>query len=1019
MLLLIFAMAAFIGCSNGTTDDDPLDDPVVPVDPVDPVDPTDPVDPVDPNPPVTVTGITIDPANLEILAGGRHLFKAVVSGTAADKTVKWSVAIADEDYNNVKEDGTTISDNKGAGLLVIDAGQYWGTILTVTATSNADPSFFAEATVTVVKPGPRLSWTPNNISVTAVGEEGSIDEDGTSVGRLLDIFGKDIRVFDGEYIEGEHYYIRRVDNLNNSIQGGTVSVIGSADEGTITVTLNGNVIGDKGPIGITLYPSVLEGTDASVIDFDGPGAELVFNVTSDQLITSLSSLNDYVVPLNGSAPRFAGNTVSPSMTQTVTWAGLSSGAYTHRSPAVATITLSASAGYRFYIKEPNGIKESTILAKFQNGAPEVKILAKSSSTLKFTLTYTIAVKTIVVGTPASLDYVSTVFRTYLRDMIATDLVNHNKEAPVTLWQVTESPLYSLNQPVVWTGLTGKNFFGGRSATATITIPAKPGYTFEGTNITIGNLVGPAVDAVFKEGTPAGEIISAGDSLVFTLTYYVPKADITTADIASNVSGKLPVPVIGATPVSNLTVNKNASFTGGSGAVTWTGLSINNKFAADRAPTATVTLLAKDGYKFADALIGGTTTLTQGDIAVTGTATVTFNLGNKLEVEIEFTRPATAINVITLGGKTGLPGSLVHGTNIAANVTASEGAQIYEIGSSPYSTFAWTDGKTGTDMNYSATLSHTLTAEVVLKPKVGYTFAGVNISNTIRDYYRNFFAIGTTLPSATLVVNGNDLQITLVYPIARKLVLNAGLTFTGGTTGINSGDIEHLAPLPSVTADIAGGTPQVKAISVVDGDSTFTWTAGLNGDGDEFDWADDTGTATAIVRLVPTADYTFAGYNEILGANTGAIATLFTFNGSVAPATPVLDVDGDDLVVTLEYTIAPAVLTDVLLPVTAFTDFTDAPVASGPTSSVGTPGVIGSALVTIAGGAAWTSGVTLSDFDGAGTAVYTLTLVPKSGYTFAGSTEADFEAVLEDLDTAPTVSATISGVNLIVTLSYTL
>jgi hypothetical protein len=805
ILLLIFAMVAFIGCDNSSSGTEPDDTPDTPVGPDNP----DPPDGPDVPPPVeTVTGVSIDPGSLEILAGEKYLFTAVVSGTAADKTVKWSVAVADADYYNVKEDGTTISDRKGAGYLVIDGGQTAGTILTVTAVSNADPSKSAEATVKVVKPGPRLAWTPNFISVTAVGEEGTIDEDAISTGRLLDIYGKDIRIFDGEYIEGQHYYIRRVDNLNNSVQGGTVTVMGSADEGTITVTLNGQVLGDKGPIGVTLYQSVLEGADVSEIDLEA--SELVYNVTSDLLITGLGSVTDFAVPLKGSvAPTTV--TTPVSMTGTVTWTGLTSGEYTHRTPAVATVTLRPATGYKFYTL---GISESTVKARFANGSPEVAILTNSSSTLKFTLTYTISVKTIM-GTATGVDYVLANFGTYLGDLVVSGLVEHNHEAPVTLRVLGESPYYNLNQPVEWTGLTGKNFFGGKVAVATITIPAKPGYTFEGTDLKVSDhLVGPSgtppTNKVFNIGSPAGDIISAGDSLVFTLSYYVPKYPITREDITLNVSGKLPVPVVGQSPVTNLTVSKNSPFTGGSGSITWTGLSTNNKFTT-RAPKATVTLLAKDGYEFSASAFPVGSSLSNGDIAlIASDQEVTFNLGNKLVVEVTFGAPPETVSILGVPG-IGWPTDNIHLTSVAAlTLTSSEGLQIEKLGTGATdSTFAWTGGiqTSGTPPSVTYAINYgsgsgKLYAEVVLKPRAGFTFAGFATSDANKTKIKELFTMnGITEPeSVTLTINGNNLEIDLVYPIARKLVTQSKVAWQGSISNL-PGSIKHLEAAIVPTAAI--------------------------------------------------------------------------------------------------------------------------------------------------------------------------------------------------------------------------
>jgi hypothetical protein len=980
ILLLIFAMVAFIGCDTGSDDTDPEETPVGPG--------PGPDDPNVPPPPVeTVTGVTITEATQEMLAGEKFRFKAEVSGTAADKTVKWSVAIADVDYENVKEDGTTITDNKGAGELVIDGGQKPGTILTVTAVSNADPSQFAESTVKVVKPGPRLAWTPNFIPVSAVGEEGTIDEDAISTGRLLEIYGKDIRIFDGEYIEGQHYSLRRVDNLNNSIQGGTVTVTGSADEGTITVTLNGNVIGDKGPVGVTLFQSVLEGADAAEIDLEA--SELVYNVTSDLLITSLSAVSDFAEPLKGStAPTTV--TTPASMTGTVTWTGLTSGEYTHRTPAVATITLRAAAGYKFYTL---GISESTIKSKFANGSPEVAILTKSSGTLKFTLTYTIKVKTIN-GTLTGDDYVLANFGTYLGDLVVEGLVEHNHEAPTTLRVLGESPYYNLDKPVEWTGLTGKNFFGGKVAVATITIPAKPGYTFEGTDLKIyDHLVGrlsanPPTDRVFDIGSPAGDIISAGDSLVFTLSYYVPKYPIIRTDITLNVSGKLPVPVIGQSPVTNLTVSKNAPFTGGSGSVVWSGLSTNNKFTT-RSPKATVTLLAKDGYEFSTGAAGFPVgqTLANGDVALIATSqTVTFNLGNKLVVEVLFGEPPETVNILALPGLV-WPANNIHGTPAVTPVTSSEGLQIKEIGGgADNSEFEWTGGLDGSSNIHYGSGSGKLYATAVLKPKDGFTFAGLATSDANKTKITEIFTMnGITEPeSVVLTIDGNYLVIDLVYPIAQRTVAPGKVAWQGTISNLPS-NVIHLGTVRVPTGDILTTDPEVQAIGPAAVNSTFTWGTGVSSG--KFDYTANNGEAVATLVVKPGAYFTFEGFDTLNSTAITYFETNFVINSNQPDVT--LATNGRNLVVTLEYNIARKILTGADLPSTDFNNLLKIPAVGDTLVAVGHLSAKTNALVTVVSPAWATVFNTGTGFFVAGTGTYTFTVVPKPGYTLDGSSNTTF------------------------------
>jgi hypothetical protein len=803
MLLLIFAMAtfAFIGCSNGTTDD-PLDEPVVPVDPTDPTDPVKPVDPTDPvdpvDPPIVITGITIDPASLEMLAGERYLFKAVVSGSAADKTVKWSVAIADEDFYNIKEDGTTIIDNKGAGMLTIDAGQYWGTTLTVTATSNADPSVYGEATVKVVKPGPRLAWTPPTRSVTTDVDGEIVDDDDvtTSTGRLLDIAGKNITIFDGEYIEGEHYYIRRVDNLNQTLEGGVVTVTGSADEGTITVVLEGPIQGLRGHIGVTLYPAALEGDDASIIDLDT--SELVYTVTANNLITGLGDRLDIDTPLRGdvtvstlTATPNADTNYTPSYTGAITWTGTPGGQYTHRSSAVASFVLQPASGYSFYTF---GINESTIKAKFRNGSPEISNVSVSSSRISFTATYTI--KAMVIGkTNVAYESVNAELGNKIKDLFLAGMVTHTREVQPGLWINGESPYYNLDRPLEWTGVSGKTFVGGRTAVATVTIPAKAGYTFEGTDIDPAYL-----RAIFLQPTanpPAVEILSAGDSLVFTLSYYVPKTDITQAMLKANVSEKLPIPNTTISAKTKLGLSKNPPFV--AAAVTWTGLAAQNKFV--KSPTAnviaTIKLTAKEGYQFDTASLNTGMGLSADDVAVNGTAKVEYNLSTSLEITVTYNN-ATILQVLDTGVLTGLtpvlPSNLIHDTASTASISGGT-----NLGTS---TIVWTEGVDTGKLDYTETGK--LKGTVTLVPGTGYTFDSFSSSTAFQNSLRALFPIGGTQPAispapkaSTPIAGVSNLVFTVEYTLSPKPAsdtinqtligtLGAGVAATLKDTGNASG-----------------------------------------------------------------------------------------------------------------------------------------------------------------------------------------------------------------------------------------
>jgi hypothetical protein len=674
--------------------------------------------------------------------------------------------------------------------------------------SLEDPSVFAEATVTVVRPGPRLSWTPNNLAVTAEGADGAIEEV-QSVGRLLDIYGKDIQVYDGDYIEGQHYSIRRVDNLNNSLLGGDVTVTGDPEAGTITVTLSGNVQGanggtvDKGPIGITLYPSVLTGNDASVIDLEGPGAEMVFNVKSSLLIEDLKDVNTIAKPLHSStaAPAVGaalGNPESvtnPRFTGTVTGrTGLSSGAYTYREPATVTIELSpetATADYKFY--PPAFADGALIKAKFSAGSPEVSNVKATPAKISFTLTYKITAKTIKKTVSATS--VAANFAAPLKGLIVDDLVKHGEIAPTALLVQGESEYYALDQAVTWEGLVQNAFFGGKTATATVTIPAKPGYTFTGTDIVADDDDEAVQDlkALFTsedgETEPVVDIVSAGDSLVFKVQYYVPKAPINGTMIGKYIApkDKLAVPVLGATVPKTLKIDTNAPFTLDSFSINSSG-----KYVPGELPIVMVSLLAKDGYEFDGDVLAKNELLPVGAIAVGQQGSVTYNLVTKLTVTITYMGlPATVTNPATgwvLQSPAGLtdPAELVYQHDkheFTASVLGTD-AQVKAISDTAGgSVFEWTSGLTADDKyNYTAAVNQAV-ATVTLVPKTGYTFYGYSTGADTTAKIKSFFTIGTDADAkaptvGTPRIDGHNLVFTLAYPISKAKI--AGSTITMST-----------------------------------------------------------------------------------------------------------------------------------------------------------------------------------------------------------------------------------------------
>jgi hypothetical protein len=236
---------------------------------------------------------------------------------------------------------------------------------------------------------------------------------------------------------------------------------------------------------------------------------------------------------------------------------------------------------------------------------------------------------------------------------------------------------------------------------------------------------------------------------------------------------------------------------------------------------------------------------------------------------------------------------------------------------------------------------------------------------------------------------------------------------------------HTTSIPGrPAATLASGAPQIEALNNTSAGSTFTW--GKGGDtGGKINYNGDTTDHKlhATVVLKPRSGYTFKGFALTDSTNKTNVGGLFQIN-SVNPVDVALSLDSNgNLVATLGYVIAPKPFDDTDLAIaTTFRDFTAVVGANNPIASVGTFGLKTGALVGISA-ASWTdtgTGGTPSAFGTGGSAVYTFTLTPVSGYTFTGSSInwVSHFAGLTGGGT-PVATGTPAGDTLVVTLTYTL
>jgi uncharacterized repeat protein (TIGR02543 family) len=266
--------------------------------------------------------------------------------------------------------------------------------------------------------------------------------------------------------------------------------------------------------------------------------------------------------------------------------------------------------------------------------------------------------------------------------------------PVT--KITENAQYS--GTVTWNG-NPSTFAAATVYTATITLTAKNGYTFQG------------VGADFFTVAGATSVKNKANSGVITAVF--------SGSSAINIAAIQGVtkPVTGGTPVTSIT--ENAQY---SGTVTWNGNP--STFAAATGYTATITLTAKSGYTLQG--VGANF------FTVAGTTSVTNNANS---------------GVITA----------VFPSTLTANIytAAIQGVTIPAIGGTPVSSITANNQYRGTvtwSPNHSTFDASTIyTATITLTAQTGYTLQGIGA---------NFFTVaGTT----SVTNNANSGVITATFP----------------------------------------------------------------------------------------------------------------------------------------------------------------------------------------------------------------------------------------------------------------
>jgi hypothetical protein len=832
IIVLLFSLLFFIGCSNGTTDTEPDTDTPPVVNP-----PDTPV--VEPR----VTRVTVLPGDIEVGRGESYTFTAQVEGVGAyDPTVTWTldpVAAGEEPLLN-----TAISPR---GKLTLDAGLHVGREVRVVATAGGVSGL---AAVTVAPEGPYFTWEPGRVKV-AVGS--------TIVATLGDpVYGylrgyshaeKDIRLRVGLLEEGVDYsvtYENGVSGARPTTTNPILQVVGTTTpyEG-IVVALDASRITLLDPtltgiIRVTMLPGAFFGSDRAELN---PGrTSLVIEVSDHRAIDSLAGIDIYFDgnegPMQGAHARKGIHsdpsnpifTLIPPFTSlashSVYWDYLSvAGNFAKQAdkPLVASVTLkAATATYFLKSFDAAAISNST---SFNKGSPKVDNIEVSADgqTLTFDLTYDVYAK-ILKDTGATSgdiqlkDAPGFVANSYgFSPLVGAEPLTHRNSAPVLIF--AENNYFDAKLEWGGTGIEAATETKPASfkttrpnkliAEAKITLTPKIGYTFEGTDLTFEDFTDGG--RVFGDQTPTGTLVrgEGEGTLVLTLKYTVVEKVLGAADInAVNLEKLIARPItgksVGITGIGE-SVFKATDASPYTAQVAWDPGMQTTYYRFNEADAATtfanITLTAKEGFIFD--VSGGTSWGTLNAELASAVAiesfesdTITMPDAYTLKYRVCYDDAGTSYilnQITTLDGILAI--DPIHGE------TAAPATGYLAVGASTEidlaaSTISWTGlaGASSDEWKYGLTTKATITL-VAIPP---YTFKDyerlddtyfndVGSETTKKTYIENYFANGiyagnTGGAGKVELVDGpwaagNDIVFTLQYTVKPAEIDITGLTIT--------------------------------------------------------------------------------------------------------------------------------------------------------------------------------------------------------------------------------------------------
>ncbi|MDR1250956.1 MAG: hypothetical protein LBK62_02200, partial [Treponema sp.] len=526
------------------------------------------------------------------------------------------------------------------------------------------------------------------------------------------------------------------------------------------------------------------------------------NTTPATVVNDLNLTGKVAAPVRGGTP--AGYFSTSQYTGTVAWTVTSGGQalgglFEAGTAYTATVTLTAVSGFTFAGVGANAFTHSggTAANAANTGLVTISFPATTSvaaipvSDLDLTYKVPAPVKD---GTPA----------VYISDPQYTGTVT---------WAV-----YPGGQ-----ALSGV-FGAGTAYTATVTLAAASGYTFTG------------VGANAFTHAHRSSITNAANTGVITIVFPATTSVAATVVGDLDLTGKVPAPVSGGTPVSYFSAPEYM------GTVAWavtSGSSLYGLFAASTYYTATVTLTAASGF---------TLTGIDGHFTHARAAGITAAADNTGTVTVTIAFPTTD----------GTPAAAVNDLNLTAKVHAPVwgGTPVSYFSAPQYAgTVTWKETVTGTALSGLFGANTAYTATVTLTAASGYTFTGVAANSF------------THSGKSTIGNAGNSGVVTITFP---------------ATTGAAAAIVGDLNLTAKVHAPVSGGTP-VSYFSAPQYTGNVAWKrtdnnaalSGLFGAGTYY---------TATVTLTAASGYTFTGVtaNSFTHSDNSTISN--TMNSGVVTIT---------------------------------------------------------------------------------------------------------------------------------------